>query len=75
MTIKAGETVFIDTNVLLCATDRFRRHHDEARGVFRAARDAGFSLALSGQIVREYLVVATRPPGRCLLARRRNLRR
>ena len=61
MTIKAGETAFIDTNVLLCATDRSRPHHDEARSLLRVAREAGYSLALSGQIIREYLVVATRP--------------
>lgn len=61
MTIEAGETAFVDTNVLLSATDRSRGHHDEARGLFRAAREAGFNLALSGQIIREYLVVATRP--------------
>ena len=57
MTIKAGETAFVDTNVLLCATNRSRPHHDEARVLSRAACEAG-SLALS---VREYLVVATRP--------------
>ena len=61
MTIRAGETAFVDTNVLLSATDRSRLHHDEARGLSRAAREAGYSLALSGQIIREYLVVATRP--------------
>ncbi len=61
MTIKAGESAFVDTNVLLCATDRSRPRHDEARGLFRAAREGGYALALSGQIVREYLVVATRP--------------
>ena len=59
--MKAGETVFVDTNVLLSATDRSRPHHDAARGLSRVAREAGCSLALSGQIIREYLVVATRP--------------
>jgi len=61
MAMKAGETVFVDTNVLLSATDRSRLHHDEARGLSRVAREAGCHLALSGQIIREYLVVATRP--------------
>ena len=31
MTIEAGETVFVDTNVLLCATERSRGHYNEAR--------------------------------------------
>ena len=41
MTIRAGETVFVDTNVLLSATDRSRPHHDEALGLTRAAGEAG----------------------------------
>lgn len=61
MTIKAGESAFVDTNVLLSATDRSRPRHSEARDLFRAFREGGNTLALSGQIVREYLVVATRP--------------
>lgn len=59
--IKAGETAFIDTNVLLCATDRSRRNHGRAQELYRVARQGGFNLALSGQIIREYLVAATRP--------------
>ena len=31
MTIEAGETVFVDNNALLCATDRSRGHYNEAR--------------------------------------------
>lgn len=61
MTIGAGETAFVDTNVLLCATDRSRSHHLRATLLPSTARHAGFGLALSGQIIREYLVVATRP--------------
>lgn len=61
MTIEAGEVVFADTNVLLCATDRSREHHEEARRLIRDAGPSGYHLALSGQIIREYLVVATRP--------------
>jgi len=61
MAIEAGESAFVDTNVLLCATDHSRPSHSEARGLFRAAREGGYTLALSGQIMREYLVVATRP--------------
>ena len=61
MTIEAGEVVFADTNVLLCATDRSREHHEEARRLIRGAGPSGYHLALSGQVIREYLVVATRP--------------
>ena len=56
-----GETVFLDTNVLLTATDRSRRHHDDARRILELANRSGIHLALSGQVLREYLVVATRP--------------
>jgi len=59
--IAAGETAFVDTNVLLCATDRSCRHHDRAAHLLPTARQAGFALALSGQIIREYLAVATLP--------------
>jgi len=59
--MKPGETYFLDTNALLEATDVSRSNHGEALGLFDAAIEAGAHLALSGQILREYLVVATRP--------------
>lgn len=56
--MKSAEPVFVDTNVLIECTDEARRHHQEAiRLVETHAR-----LVLSAQVVREYLVVATRPP-------------
>lgn len=58
---KIGDTVFVDTNVLLTATDIGRPHHQEAQQVIAGAGPAGIHLALSGQILREYLAVATRP--------------
>lgn len=61
MTIAVGETVFLDTNVLLCATDRSREYHDECRRLIASAATNGYHLAVSGQILREYLVVTTRP--------------
>ncbi len=51
---------FIDTTVLLTATSPARPAH----GAARALLEAGFadrSLYLSGQVVREYMAVATRP--------------
>lgn len=56
-----GRLVFLDTNVLLSATNRTRPEHNAAQGLFAGAARAGCHLALSGQILREYLVVATRP--------------
>lgn len=57
-----AESVLVDTNVLLEATSPKRRLHRLAHDVLEAwpARDGG--LCLSGQVLREYLVVATRPP-------------
>ncbi len=57
----AGEIFFIDTNVLLTATDDTRKHHLEVKKLFKSAIQAGFHLAFCGQVIREYLVVATRP--------------
>ena len=59
---KAGDIVFVDTNILLAATDRDRPQHQDAQRVIARATNSGIHLALSGQILREYLVVATRPP-------------
>ena len=57
----AGEILFADTNVLLAATDRSREHHAEAWELLQAAGEGKTVLAISGQIIREYLVVSTRP--------------
>ena len=59
--MERGELVFVDTNVLLSATDSARPDHDAARAVFEKSIPAGVHLAISGQVIREYLVVATRP--------------
>ena len=61
MDAKVGEILFLDTNVLLTATDVLRPLHLEAQRIFSKAGRQGFHLALSGQILREYLAVATRP--------------
>jgi predicted nucleic acid-binding protein len=53
--------VMLYTNVLLAVTDRLRAGHREALGVFRTWPGAGTGLCISGQIVREYIAVATRP--------------
>ncbi|MDY7027235.1 MAG: PIN domain-containing protein [Spirochaetota bacterium] len=56
-----GELSLVDTNILLTATDRSRPEHTAAREVFLQAPAAGAHLCISGQIIREYVVVATRP--------------
>ena len=56
-----GDVVFVDTNVLLTATDASRAEHGDATRLLNEAGRHGLHLAVSGQIFREYLVVATRP--------------
>lgn len=50
--------VVVDTNILLAATDRARSAH---RAATRFLNEDERRLALTPQIVREYLAVATRP--------------
>ncbi len=61
MEIKVGEIVFLDTNVLLSATDESRSSHKDAKMILKSASFSGCHFGISGQIIREYLVVATRP--------------
>lgn len=53
--------VLLDTNVLLSATAPLRPLHRAALTVLNDWPNQGFVLAVSSQILREYLVVATRP--------------
>ncbi len=62
MEITVGEILFLDTNILLIATDESRPHHQFARKVIATHNRSGIHLGVSGQIIREYLVVATRVP-------------
>lgn len=57
----AGERAFCDTNVLLSAVDRKRPLNRQALHVLNELPNRGVELCISGQIVREYLVVSTRP--------------
>ena len=61
MDAMVAEILFVDTNVLLTASDVLRPSHLEAQRIFSKASQQGFHLALSGQVLREYLAVATRP--------------
>lgn len=63
MTTMAGERLFCDTNVLLSAVDRKRVLYRQALHVLNALPNQGAELCLSGQVLREFLVVCTRPIG------------
>lgn len=54
-------SVLVDTNVLLSATTPARPHHQHALRVLNDWPNDGVRLCTSGQILREYLVVCTRP--------------
>lgn len=60
MEVTPGDLLFLDTNILLTATDESRVHHELARDVITLQQRIGLHLGISGQIIREYLVVATR---------------
>lgn len=51
----------LDTNVLLSATDTDRGDHLRALRLFSDLPGRGTALYASGQVMREYLSVATRP--------------
>ena len=51
---------FVDTNVLIDASNRARSSHLSAIQLL----GSGLDLSLSAQVIREYLGVATRPAGR-----------
>ncbi|TVR54425.1 MAG: PIN domain-containing protein [Puniceicoccaceae bacterium] len=53
--------VFVDTNVLLAATDTDRSKHADARAFFEAVLPGTWRAFASSQVLREYLVVATLP--------------
>ena len=61
MKMTAGERIFIDTNILLTASDSSRDDYSGARKIFSSISSSGCHPVSSGQVLREYLVVATRP--------------
>jgi predicted nucleic acid-binding protein len=56
-----ADRVLLDTNVLLAATDEARTEHGDALEAINIWPASGLVLYSSGQILREYLAVATRP--------------
>lgn len=56
-----ADSVVLDTGVLLTATTPSRRFHKRALALLDRWPNRGIRLAATSQILREYLVVATRP--------------
>ena len=56
--------VMVDANVLLAATDESRAEHHDALTILNNWPAGATILCTSGQILREYLAVATRPADR-----------
>lgn len=61
MAATVGKILFLDTTVLLTATDTLGPLHEEAQRLLEEPGPRGFHLAASGQVLREYLAVPTRP--------------
>lgn len=61
MAMTVVDRAVVDTNVLVAATDESRRGHRRAVEVLDDWPTVGTVLYTSGQILREYLAVATRP--------------
>jgi len=55
------DRVFIDTNILIAATAPKHKMHAKALSVLRGHNRHGIAFYTSAQVLREYLVVATRP--------------
>jgi predicted nucleic acid-binding protein len=58
------DRVMVDTNVFLAATDEGRAEHHDALTILNDWPARETILCASGQILREYLAVATRPAER-----------
>ncbi len=58
---KVAEECFVDSNVLLAGCDESRDFHSRAVRLLEEGLSGKRSLFASGQVVREFLVVATRP--------------
>ncbi len=61
MATPVADRAVLDTNVLLAATDEARQEHEHAVAAINLWPASGLVLYTSGQIMREYLAVATRP--------------
>jgi predicted nucleic acid-binding protein len=60
MVTTAAEEWFVDTNILVYATDPQSPWHGRALAELNRARRLGIELVISPQVLREYLAIATR---------------
>jgi len=56
-----AKPIFLDTNILLAATDTSRSAHTDCHALLESGFKGTCSLFTNAQVFREYLVVATRP--------------
>ncbi len=61
MAMTNAESLFIDTNILVYANVATAPLHDQALHAIAEAHQAGRSLWISRQVLREFVVVRTRP--------------
>ncbi|MFN6562346.1 MAG: type II toxin-antitoxin system VapC family toxin [Nostoc sp. ChiSLP01] len=61
MTIGEGDPVFLDTNILVYASQIQSPFHQPAMEAIQGFYDAGVELWISRQVLREYLATLTRP--------------
>ena len=61
MATAAGEAVFVDTNILIYANNKESALCEMAREKLDALTRSGNTLVVSNQVIREYLVIMTRP--------------
>jgi predicted nucleic acid-binding protein len=60
MKMTGVERLFVDTNVLIYATNEMSPWHGLANAALQEARQLGIELSISTQVLREYLATATR---------------
>ena len=60
MTMTGCSEIFVDTNVLIFATNSMSPWHRAATESLQNAREANIELFVSPQVLREYLAAATR---------------
>ena len=60
MVMTAGDDLFVDTNILVYATDTLSPWNMAAVGSLQNAIDTGTTVVISPQIISEYLAVASR---------------
>ncbi|MBD2676488.1 MULTISPECIES: PIN domain-containing protein [Nostoc] len=61
MTIGEGDPIFLDTNILVYASQIQSPFHQPAIEAIQGFYDAGVQLWISRQVLREYLATLTRP--------------